>query len=115
MLSKNERNIFKLAKKSNENKVEYTDAQKSLKLSRDDVQSACNSLISRGLAEEKKYSPTHGSWIPWGIVLSEKGRHRARYALEEFLSFLFRSILVPIVVAFLTSLITIWLTGYLSI
>lgn len=114
MLSKNERKIFKLAKKSKENKLDYSVAQETLGITYDDVQSACKSLILRGLAEEKKYSPSHEAWIPWGIVLSEKGRHRVRYAVEEFLSFLLRSILVPIIVAFLTTLITIWLTGYLS-
>lgn len=114
MLSKNERKIFRLAKTSKVNKIEYSMAQETLGLSYDDVQAACKSLISRGLAEEKKYSPSHGAWIPWGIVLSEKGRHRVRYAVESLCSFLFRSILVPIIVAFLTTLITIWLTGYLS-
>lgn len=114
MLSKNERNIFKLARKSKENKIKYTDAQESLKLGRDDVQSACNGLILKGLAEEKKYSPTHGSWIPWGIVLSEKGRHRFRCWIESLCIFLAKSILVPMVVSILTTLLTMWITGRLK-
>ena len=112
MLSKNEREIFRLAKDSKENKIKYSKAQELLNLSFDDVKSACKSLISKNLAEEKHYSPHPGSWIPWGIVLSERGRHRIRYAIEDFISFLFKSILVPIVVAFITTLFTIWLNGY---
>lgn len=114
MLSKNERNIFRLAKNSKENKVDYTVAQETLGLSSDDVRAACKGLISKDLAEEKRYSPSHGAWIPWGIVLSEKGRHRFRYAMESLGLFLLKSILVPIIVAFITTLITIWLTGYIS-
>lgn len=114
MLSKNERRIFKLAKDSKENKIQYSKAQELLNLSSDDVRTACRSLISKNLADETFYSPTVNSWIPWGIVLSEKGRHRLRYALEAFFSFLIKSIIVPVIVSFLTTLITIWLTGYLG-
>ena len=114
MLSKNERDIFRLAKKSNENKVEYSAAQESLGLSYDDVQSSCKSLIEKGLASEKRYSPSQGAWIPWGIVLSEKGRHRIRYAVETFSSFFVKSVLVPILVSILTTLFTIWLSGYIK-
>ena len=114
MLSKNERDILRLAKKSKENKIQYSKAQESLNISFDDVKSACRSLISKNLADEAFYSPTVNSRIPWGIVLSEKGRHRFRYALEAIFSFLVKSIIVPVVVSFLTTLITIWLTGQMG-
>lgn len=114
MFSKNERNIIRLISKSKQNKISYYEAKKSLGIECDDVKSACNSLISKGYAEEKSYAPMPGSLVPWGIVLSEKGRHRFRYAIESVASFLFRSILVPIIVAFATTLITIWVTGILG-
>ena len=111
MLSKNERNIFRLAKESKENKIQYEVAVNVLKISFDDVKSACSGLISKGLAQEKYYAPTTKSWIPWGIVLTEKGRHRFRYTLETLGSFILKSIFVPLVVSFLTTLLTLWLTG----
>lgn len=114
MFSKNERDVLDLAKKSNKNKISYQEAAESLGIEHDDVKAACNSLIAKGYAEEKSYSPMPGSCVAWGIVLSEKGRHRFRYAVEALFSFMFRSILVPIIVAFVTTLITIWITGYLG-
>lgn len=114
MFSKNERDILKLISKSKQSKISYHEAKESIGIEYDDVKSACSSLISKGYAEEKYYSPMPGSLVPWGIVLSEKGRHRFRYAVETFASFVFRSVLVPIIVAFATTMITIWVTGYFS-
>lgn len=112
MFSKNEHDILNLAKKSKKNKISYQEAAESLCIEHDDVKAACNSLIAKGYAEEKSYAPIPNSTVAWGIVLSEKGRHRFRYAVESLFSFMFRSILVPIIVAFATTLITIWITGY---
>ncbi len=112
MFSRNERKIFELAKRSKQNKVSYQEMKDSIGIGHDDAKSACNSLIEKGYASEKYYSPIPGSSIPWGIVLSEKGRHRLRYVIELFISFLVKSVIVPIVVAFITTLITIWLTGF---
>lgn len=55
------------------------------------------------LAEDKlllSVSPTH------------KGKHLREYELAEMKHFLFTSILVPIVVSALTTLIGLWITGF---
>lgn len=43
--------------------------------------------------------------------LTHKGLHYGSVMVEEFKAFLFKSVLVPIFVAFVTTLITLWLQG----
>lgn len=112
MLSRNEKRILKLANKTDGHKVEYDVIEKTLKICSDDVHSACRSLISKDLVIEKFYSPSPTSWIPWGIVLSENGRHRFRHSLEKFSLFILKSILVPMVVSILTTLLTMFLSQF---
>lgn len=47
---------------------------------------------------------------PVGIALTEPGQHPYQFSVEVFKSFLIRSVLTPIVVAFITTLITLWLS-----
>ena len=68
-----------------------------------------------------RYLETSG-YIKWtrnqtgillGFCLEHRGRSYEAFAWEDFKAFLFKSILVPIAVSVLTTLITSWLTGLL--
>lgn len=45
------------------------------------------------------------------VTLTHKGRHFNEYERSEFKTFLMKSIVTPIIVAFITTLITLWLNG----
>ena len=48
--------------------------------------------------------------ISLGVVLTELSLYPYEFQIERIKSFLFKSILVPIIVSFLTTLMTLWLT-----
>lgn len=112
MLSKNARRIFEIAKSSEGEKISYIGLEKQLGWDFDKVQSAANQLIEAGLADNKYYSPLPGRGeILWGIVLTEEGRNSRAYFWAKVGAFLFKSIAVPIFVAFATALITAYITA----
>ena len=110
MLSKNARKILKIAKKSKEKTVFYPDLKKELEWDYDAIKSACSQLIQADLADEKYHSPIPGQKVPWGIVLTERGRNSKKYFWFDVFSFLFKSIAVPIFVSIITAIITTILT-----
>lgn len=52
--------------------------------------------------------------ISAGVYLSQLGKHPIEFCLQQLCAFLVRSIVVPLVVAALTALITLWITGYFT-
>lgn len=48
------------------------------------------------------------------VSLTHKGRHFNEYRQKAFMDFLGKSIFTPIIVAFITTLITLWLQGVFS-
>lgn len=50
---------------------------------------------------------------PKGVVLTELSLRRREFVFESVKEFLFKSILVPISVSVVTSLVTLWLSGLL--
>ena len=106
MLTKNAKSVFQLALKS-DNRVSYKDARKCFGWEHDVAKSACTQLINSKLAIETSYPVIPGgNPVPWGISLTEEGRHHRKYFFEKLLSFLIKSVAVPIVVAFITTVLT---------
>lgn len=87
---------------------------KTLYAAPEDTREVCVKFYSNSLdstldyLERCKYIEHDGRGV--GQVL-HAGWHWGQITLGKIVSFLFRSIAVPVVVAFLTSLVTIWLTG----
>ncbi|WP_343247754.1 hypothetical protein [Diplocloster hominis] len=54
----------------------------------------------------------HGN--SFGVILTELGAHPHQFKWEIFKSFLLRSILAPIVISIITTLLTLWIKGLLS-
>lgn len=106
MLSKDAKALLRLAQKQPDKKVEYKSMKSELGWDLDKIKSVISQLVAAGLAYEKYYSPMVGSRALWGIVLTEEGRNSKLYFWTNVGKFLFKSIAVPIVVAFLTALIT---------
>ena len=111
MLSRNSRKIFALIKQTENKQYAYFDLKKELGWDHDAVRSACQQLINSGLAIETEYSPMPGHRLPWGIVLTEEGRHSKKYFWAKAGAFLFKSIAVPIAVAAITAFITALITA----
>lgn len=115
MLSKNAKKVLKIVQKSESYKIAYFDLKKQLGWDIDQVRSACNQLIMDDLAAEKSSIAIPGTPpSPWGIVLQEKGRYRWKYIMVDCAKFILKSIIVPVIVSALTTLITLLLTGFLN-
>lgn len=69
--------------------------------------------ISSILDQLEKTGYLKYTYAPNSFVLTQKGLHPYAFRWEEFKEFLFKSIAVPIVVAFFTTLITLWLQSLL--
>lgn len=110
MLSKEARFMLQTAKAASEKKIGYLDFTKRMNWDYDRIKSAGNQLIANGLATEKYHSPIPGNPVLWGIVLTEEGRNSRKYFWIRITNFLFKSIAVPIIVAFFTALITAYVT-----
>lgn len=115
LLSKNSKLILRAAKKSVGCKVSYAELAQRLNLSPDDVCSACNQLIDAKLAEIKYRTHYPGGPAAWGIILTERGRHRWKYILEKGFIFALKELLIPILVSLLTTLITLLVSGAIDI
>lgn len=113
MLSRNAKKVLKLAKKNKDQKISYDALKQILAWDYDKIHSACDQLIQQNLVKEKQ-----GLIIPgraytssaWGVVLTEKGRHRWKYIAEDAWMFTFKSVIIPIVVSAITALITAIIT-----
>lgn len=110
MLSKEARFMLKIVKDTPEKKIGYLDFKKQTGWDYDSVKSAGNQLVTNGLATEKYHSPIPGNSILWGIVLTGEGRNSRKYFWAKIANFLFKSIAVPIIIAFFTALITAYVT-----
>lgn len=106
MLSKDAKALLHLAQKQTDKKVECQKMKTELGWDFDKIKSVISQLVAAGLAYEKYYSPMLGSRVLWGIVLTEEGRNSKLYFWTNVGNFLFKSIAVPIVVAFITALLT---------
>lgn len=106
MLSKDAKALLHLAQKQPDKKVEYKSMKSEFGWDLDKIRSVISQLVAAGLAYEKYYSPMIGSRALWGIVLTEKGRNSKLYFWTKICEFMFKSIAVPIAVAFFTALIT---------
>ena len=106
MLSKNARKVLKIAKKTTKKAISYADLVKKLGLDFGAVRSAGNQLIENELATEKYHAPTPGKEVLWGISLTEKGRNSRKYFWVGIIKFLFNSIVVPIAVSIITTILT---------
>lgn len=111
MLSRDSKIVLRAAKHAKGQQVSYTDMKKTMGWEYDKARSVAQQLIDEGYALEKKHSPMPGSSIPWGIILSEKGRNNVKYFFATIGDFLLKSIATPILVAFLTTLVTLWIKG----
>ncbi len=119
MLSKNAKAVLHMGQKSEKKQLAYLDLKKELNWEFEDVRSACKQLIDADMAYERDYSPMPGHRLPWGIVLTERGRNSRKYFWAGIGEFLLQSIAVPIIVAIITAvvttLITLWLQGLFPI
>lgn len=116
MLSRNAKKILKITKRTAKKAMAYEDMKQVLGWDYDKIHSACDQLIQKNLAKEKAGIALPG-WrgsSAWGIVLSEEGRSRWVYTAEELTKFLIKSVLVPIGVSILTTLLTMFVTWLLS-
>lgn len=112
LLSKNAKLVFKHLKLHSDQKMAYQYIVRDLSLGPSDVKSACHQLILAGLATEYDYAPMPGGGAkPWGISLTEEGRSSRKYFWLKVGNFLFRSIITPIIVAFITTMVTLWVQG----
>lgn len=106
MLTKNASKIFRMLKKSKNGKLMFDEIRNSIRAPRDELMSACKSLVERGLAEWSDPQPRNGTYL----VLTERGRHRFVYGVNALTDFLLKSILVPVVV----TLLTLWVERHFS-
>lgn len=106
MLSKDAKKLLRFAKKEDGQKVEYKRIKSEFGWDFDKVKSVVTQLVSAGLANEKYQSPMPGCRVLWGLVLTEEGRNSKKYFWARVAEFLFKSIAVPIVVAFITAILT---------
>lgn len=109
MLTKNAKSVLRQANKDASGKISFEDLQKKLKLDADETERVCNHLILEGYASSLRKQYTTGTGKPCGIALTEKGKHWINYRLSVLGSFIAKSVVTPIVVSILTTLITIWI------
>ena len=105
MLSRTAKKVLKLAQ-SSKDRISCQDLKSALNIDFEAAKSACDQLIENGYASEKRYQPMPGQSIFEGIVLTEKGRNSKKYFWANVASFLFKSIFVPVFVAFITAVMT---------
>ena len=113
MLSKDARKILHIMRKTLDGEMEFSTMQDRMGWNYEKAKSVGDQLIAQGFAREKQ-SRAMGVVLFSGVVLTEEGRYSRTYFWSKVGSFLFKSIAVPIVVAFLTTLITLWLRGIFS-
>lgn len=103
MLSCNAKNILRALREATDHELTYNALMLDLHLSWNDVKSASDMLVEQRLAFRKE----KGAFPVSSVVLNENGRDLRRYRFNNAVSFLFRSVIVPIfvaaVVAFLTA------------
>lgn len=114
MLSRNAKKVLRLAKRKPDKSVDYAAIMKTLGMDHGSAVSACHQLISAGFAEETVSHPLPGSAVPSGIFLTEEGRNSRKTKLYSVLDRLIFSVIVPIIVAIVTTLITLWLEGVIQ-
>lgn len=103
MLSRNAKNILRALREAPDHERSYNALMLDLRLSWNDVKSASDMLVEQRLA----FCKEKGTFPVSSVVLNENGRDLWRYRFNNAVSFLFRSVIVPIfvaaVVAFLTA------------
>lgn len=60
--------------------------------------------------KEFSQQDNEGNPVYDSVRITEKGRHYREFKIEEFKIFLYRSILTPVIVSIITSLVTIGIT-----
>ena len=114
MLSKDARRVLHILRKSPDYSMEFSDMQQRMDWNFTKAKSVGDQLVAQGFAKERYCHPMPGATLYSGIVLTEEGRYSRTYFWSKVGSFLFKSIVVPIIVAFVTTLITLWLRGFFS-
>lgn len=109
MLSNNAKAVYKYLLAAPDHERSYNSIQLELHLSWNDVESACRMLVEHDLAFYKAYTGSS----PNAVVLNENGRHRATFDMNRLGSFLFKSVLVPVIVAIITAIATTLITQHL--
>ena len=113
MLTKDAKSVLKQANKSSSGKISFEDLQKALNWNHDDVERVCNHLILEGYANSLRKQYTAGMGNAFGITLTEKGKHWIKYRLSVLCSFVAKSVITPIIVSVITTLVTMWLKNLL--
>lgn len=105
MLSRNAKNILRILDKATDHRRSFNSLQLDLHLSWNDVRSACDALVSHRLAFYDGNAPEHAP----AAILSEPGRHYAAYTAKQVGAYIVKSVVVPIIVALITTLVTHYL------
>lgn len=113
MLTKNAKAVLRQAGKSDSGKISFEDLQAALKFSADEIERICNHLILEGYASSLRKQYTAGVGNAYGIVLTEKGKHWVKDRINTLVSFVAKSVLTPIIVSVITTLVTMWLKDLL--
>ncbi len=117
MISRDAKKVLVLAKKSTDKTVFYRALEESFGWDFYKAKSICSQLVEQGYASVRMGHPKNpfaGEESPCGIVLTEEGREHWKYTLEKVGKLVLCDIVLPIVVAVITTLITLWVQGYFS-
>ena len=109
MLSKNAKRALNLAKTKENLSISFSDISRELGINNAEARIAGEQLAAKRLVTIYKNFTFQGHTVPHGIRLTEEGIHRKIHLFESLSLFLLKSVIVPVIVAFLTTLITLLL------
>lgn len=106
MLTKNAKSVLRQANKDASGEISFEDLQKKLKLDADETERVCNHLILEGYASSLRKQYTTGTGKPYGISLTEKGKHWKQLSVRSLIKVIVLDILLPVVSAVIAAIIT---------
>lgn len=112
MLTKDCRAALRKAGRETTGEIAYDALTSTLKWTPDRTHRVCNHLVSEGYANEFRKQYTSGIGKTHGIILTEQGRHWMKHRLSLACEFVAESVMLPILVSVITTLITMWLKEF---
>ena len=112
MLTKDCRAALRKAGREATGEITYDALTSTLKWTPEKTRRVCDHLLLEGYANELRKQYTSGIGKTHGIILTEKGKHGMKYRLSLACEFVAESVMTPILVSVITTLITMWLKEF---
>ncbi len=111
MIDKKSENFLKsaISKYDGNMEKEITIMPSEINLTYSELNQLCMFLYNKNCIESPRLAYNESDHVC--VILTHKGLHYFEFKWEEIKSFFFRSILTPIVVSAITTLITLWLSA----